>query len=85
MRGYDSRSYLEVDAAIVMDHIILAATALGLGSCWVAAFNAPEAKAILKLPDDVVPLLFTPVGYPADTPKIRERKPLSELVRYDSW
>ena len=85
VRGYDRRSYLEVDAAIVMDHIILAATALGLGTCWVAAFNSSEAKAILRVPDDVVPLLFTPVGYPADSPKIRERKPLSELVRFESW
>jgi nitroreductase len=85
VRGYDRRSYLEVDAAIVMDHIILAATALGLGTCWIAAFNAPEAKAILGLPVDVEPLLFTPIGYSADTPKMRERKPLSDLVRYESW
>jgi nitroreductase len=85
IRGYDRRSYVEVDAGIVMDHMILAATALGLGTCWIAAFNAAAAREILQLPDDVEPLLFSPLGYPADHPKTRERKSLSDLVRYEHW
>jgi len=81
----DRRRYLDVDVAIVMDHLILAATNLGLGTCWVAAFNEQAARAELALPDDVMPLIFTPLGYPADEAKSRERKPLSELVLYDRW
>lgn len=84
VRG-DNRRYLDVDVAIVMDHLILAAANLGLGTCWVAAFNEAAARQALKLPDDVEPLIFTPLGYPADQPGEKERKPLSELVRYEHW
>lgn len=81
----DRRRYLDVDVAIVMDHLILAATDLGLGTCWVAAFNEPATRQILNLPDEVEPLIFTPLGYPADTPAVKERKPITELVRYQRW
>jgi nitroreductase len=81
----DNRRYLDVDVAIVMDHLILAAAALGLGTCWVAAFNAGAAREILRLPPEVEPLIFTPLGYPADQIGNKERKPLDELVRYEHW
>jgi len=81
----DGKSYLTVDAAIVMDHMILAATDRGLGTCWIAAFDAAAAREVLNIPKDVEPLLFTPLGYPADQPSDKERKPLSALVRHGSW
>lgn len=81
----DMRRYLDVDVAIVMDHLILAATDLGLGTCWIAAFDAEAAREILGIPEEIEPLIFTPLGYPADAPKPKERKPLEELVRYESW
>lgn len=74
-----------MDAIIVMDHMILAAAELGLGTCWIAAFDPVAAREILGLPPDSEPLLFTPLGYPADQPKPKERRPLSELVRYERW
>jgi nitroreductase len=85
VRGLDDKNYADVDAAIIMDHLVLAATELGLGTCWVAAFNPERARQVLGLPEDVTPLLFTPLGYPADAPKSKERKPLSELVHYEHW
>jgi nitroreductase len=81
----DQRRYLDVDVAIAMDHLILAAANLGLGTCWIAAFNAKAAREILQLPDEVEPLIFTPLGYPADQPGPKERKPIEDLVRYESW
>jgi nitroreductase len=81
----DGQNYYHVDVAIAMDHLILAATDLGLGTCWVAAFDADAAREVLGLPDDVEPVAFTPLGYPADQPGPKERKDLSELVRYESW
>ena len=81
----DGKSYNDVDVAIVMDHLILAATNLGLGTCWIAAFDPPAAREVLDLPDDVEPIAFTPLGYPADEPGRQKRKALSELVRYESW
>jgi len=81
----DGKSYTEVDVAIAMDHLILAATDVGLGTCWVAAFDATAAREVLGLPDDVEPIAFTPLGYPADQSRPKKRKPLSELVRYERW
>ncbi len=74
-----------VDAAIVADHMILAATSLGLGTCWIAAFNVEAARSVLRLPPEAEPVIFTPLGYPADSAPPKERKPLSELVRYERW
>jgi nitroreductase len=81
----DGKNYTEVDVAIVMDHLILAATSLGLGTCWIGAFNPAAAREVLGLPDGVEPIAFTPLGYPADQPKPKKRKALSELVRYERW
>ena len=81
----DGKSYMDVDVAIVMDHLILAAADLGLGTCWVGAFDPAAAREILALPDDVEPIAFTPLGYPADQPRPKKRRTLSELVRYERW
>jgi nitroreductase len=81
----DNRRYLDVDVAIVMDHLILAAANLGLGTCWIAAFDATAAREILRLPEEVEPLIFTPLGYPAIEAGPKERKPLADLVRYEHW
>jgi nitroreductase len=81
----DGKNYADLDATIAMDHLILAAADLGLGTCWVAAFDPAAAREILQLPDGVEPIAFTPLGYAADQPKPKERKPLAELVRYERW
>ena len=60
----DGRRYTDVDVAIVMDHLILAATDVGLGTCWIGAFDAAAAREVLGLPDDVEPVVCTPLGYP---------------------
>jgi len=81
----DGKNYSDVDVAIAMDHLVLAATNAGLGTCWVAAFDPDAAREVLGLPEGVEPVAFTPLGYPADQPKSKKRKALSELVRYDNW
>lgn len=81
----DGLNYTMVDVAIAMDHLILAAAELGLGTCWIGAFNPQAAREVLGLPDDVEPIAFTPLGYPADQPRPKKRKPLEELVRYEHW
>ncbi len=81
----DGKNYCDVDVTIAMDHLILAAADLGLGTCWVGAFNPEEARSILGLPDDVEPIAFTPLGYPDDRPGYKRRKSMDELVRYEHW
>ena len=81
----DGKDYYDVDTTIAMDHLILAAANLGLGTCWIAAFDAAATKEILGLPDDIEPVALTPLGYPADNPRTKQRKSLVELVKYDRW
>lgn len=85
VRRSDSKIHTDVDAAITMDHIILAATNEGLGTCWICAFDPLAAREILGLPDGVEPIAFTPLGYPADSPREKTRKCLGELVKYERW
>ena len=81
----DGKNYSDVDVAIAMDHLILAAADQGLGTCWVGAFDPDAAHEVLGLPDNVEPVAFTPLGYPADQLGPKERKPLEELVRHEGW
>ncbi len=78
----DGKNYNEIDIAIVFDHLILAATNEGLGTCWIGAFDAQAAKIELELPDNEEPLVFTPLGYPNDQGREKTRKPLTELTTY---
>jgi len=78
----NDKNYCDVDVTIAIDHLILAATELGLGTCWVGAFNPEEARKVLKLSENEEPIVFTPLGYPNDQPGEKIRKPIEELVRY---
>jgi nitroreductase len=78
----DGKNYADVDTTIAMDHLILAAADLGLGTCWIAAFDSAAAREFLDLPEGTEPIAFTPLGYAADTPKIKQRKTQSDFVRH---
>jgi len=81
----DGKNHVDIDCAICMDHMILAATDLGLGTCWICAFDPAEAKKMLRIPEGVEVIALTPVGYPADKPGIKRRKGLNQLVCRDFW
>jgi nitroreductase len=81
----DGHNYVDVDVAIVLDHLILAAANLGLGTCWIGAFDPNAARDVLGLPRGVDPIAFTPLGYPDDSPGPKQRKSISDLVRSERW
>jgi len=84
VRSYDGYNSLEIDAAIMMDHMILAAESEGVSTCWIIAFEPESVKAALELKDDEIPLIMTPLGYFPDGYEKREmpeRKSLEELVK----
>jgi nitroreductase len=83
MGGYWSAE--AVDLAIALEHMMLAATAEGLGTCWIGAFTEAEVKNVLAIPEGVKPIALTPLGVPAREAKPRPRKPLSEIVCYDKY
>ena len=75
----------EFDVAIAVDHMILAATDLGLGTCWIGWFERQAVREILGIPKaKAVPIMVT-IGYAAEEPKARPRKPLKELIALDAY
>lgn len=68
------------DAAIAMDHMSLAATAEGLGTCWVGWYEKDVVKKLLGIPHGKDIAILMPVGYPDETPAPRPRKPVEELI-----
>ncbi len=73
------------NVAIAVDHMILAATDEGLGTCWVGWFDREPVKRILGIPDSKdVPILVT-IGHPLEKPRPRPRKSLDELIMHDGY
>ena len=74
-----------IDTAIVFDHITLAATSVGLGTCWIGAFDEEAVREVLGIPPNWRVVCLTPLGKPAEQPEARPRKALGELVSEDGW
>lgn len=74
--------YCIQDATIACAYAQLAATALGLASVWVGAFNDARVSAALGIGDELKPVVILPLGYPGKEPEIRPRRALSDLVHW---
>jgi nitroreductase len=84
--GYGERGrtlYCIQDTAAAIQNICLTAYSLGLGTCWIGAFNEEEAKGIMKIPEGIRPVAMIPVGYPAQLPSQRGRRPASQTIHYE--
>ncbi len=76
---------LPVDIGISLEHLMLAAAAEGLGTCWIGAFVEEDVRSILGVPREVKIVALTPVGYPKGERVTGPRKPLEEIVMYERW
>jgi nitroreductase len=74
-----------VDVSIACAYMILQAHELGLGTCWIGAFNKDEAKKVLSVPGDVRIVAMTPLGYPNQPPSPKFRKNLDQIVCYEKY
>jgi nitroreductase len=84
----DGTSYGPVDVAIAIDHMTLIATELGLGTCWVGAFDKVKAAELLQTPKGIIPLFLLPIGYSGDNPDLSRhntRKPMSDILHYNKF
>lgn len=63
----DGKDHCDIDAAIAVDHMTLAAASLGLGTCWICAFDAEKCSDIFNLPEHIEAVALLPLGYPADS------------------
>ena len=78
----NDKNIADIDATIVMTHMILAAEDVGLNTCFIAAFKPDKAREFLALDDEWEPVLFTPLGYGNAEPRDTPRKAIEELVIY---
>jgi nitroreductase len=84
------RSSIDIDLAIALDHLTLAAVAEGLGTCWIAAFDEDKVKRLLEVPADVRIVAMTPLGYPS-SPDLNhpldesDRRPAAEVFSADRF
>jgi len=74
-----------VDLAIAVDHMTLAAAEENLGTCWIGDFSQEEVKKILNIPEKYKVVALLPLGFPADKPKVKLRRPLKEIVCYETF
>lgn len=74
-----------VDLSIAVSFMILEATELGLGTCWLGAYDEGKVKEILGIPDDIrVPAMFT-LGYADENPAPRPRKDIGDIICYETY
>lgn len=74
-----------VDLSIALSFMVLQATELGLGTCWLGAFDEKMVKKVLKIPDKIRVVGIITVGYADEEPNARPRKSLDEIIVEDSW
>lgn len=84
-RRQDGYGSADVDGAIAMPHITLCAADLGLGACWIGAFDPELARDALGLPPGIVPLALTPLGFPDEAGRPKIRKEMREIRHDERW
>ena len=77
----DGKHHGDIDIAIAVEHLCLAATEQGLATCWVCNFDAVLCKELFNLFDNEEPAVLIPLGYAEDEVKPKNRKPIETIVR----
>ena len=77
---FDGKPHGNIDIAIAVEHLCLAATEQGLATCWVCNFDAEKCKELFALPENEEPAVLIPIGYAADELKEKKRKPMDGII-----
>jgi nitroreductase len=88
--------YYIVDVSIALEHLVLAATDKGLGTCWIGGFNEKKVKEILEIPEYIRVIALTPLGYAAERKRFvgklakivtqsNKRKSLVKMIHINRW
>ena len=77
----DGKHHGDIDIAIAVEHLCLAATEQGLATCWVCNFDSVMCKELFALPENEEPAVIIPLGYAADEAKPKNRKGIVDIVK----
>jgi nitroreductase len=82
----DGKDHCDIDLAIAVEHMTLAAVDIGLSTCWVCAFDAQKCHKILELPDTLEVIALLPIGYAIDEIKqVKKRKSIDQIVSWNYY
>ena len=87
VRPTDGKDHTDIDVAIAVEHICLAATSMDLGTCWICNFDAARLATDLALPEGVEPIAIIPVGYPDPDAPVppKNRKSFDQIVKWGAY
>jgi len=74
-----------VSTTIALQNMVVAAWAIGVGSCWIGDFNEEKAKRLLSIPENWNIIALVSFGYPAEKPQPRKKKPVKEIVGFNKF
>lgn len=77
--------WAKISTAIALQNMVIAAWALGIGSCWIGAFQEDKVKQLLDIPQNWNVVALIPFGYPAKIPKPRGKKPIEKIISYNKF
>jgi nitroreductase len=80
-----SPRWFKQDPMIAVENMVLAATGLGYGTCWIGAFSEEEVKRLLSIPEELKVIVLLPIGFPEESPVPKSRKPLKEIVFLEKY
>jgi len=80
-----SAKWARVDLAIAMEHIVLQATDLGYGCCYIGAFSKKNVRDILCIPEEKDVVMLLTVGWPAEKPSAAPKKPMGKLIHWGKY
>lgn len=78
-RRHDNKPHADIDLAIAIEHLCLAATEQGLATCWVCNFDINQFRDIVPVPEGLEPVALIPIGYADDEAAPKVRKDMQEV------
>jgi nitroreductase len=83
--GFLDKRFSIVNTSIALQNMVIAAWAIGVGSCWIGGFNEDKVKKLLSIPDRWKVVALVTFGYPAEIPHSKGRKPIEKIVSYNKF
>ncbi len=74
-----------IDLAIAIENMALTAWELGIGSCWIGAFDEEKVKKMFNIPANLRVVSLLTLGYPNEQPRGKNRRPLDEILHYEKY
>ena len=80
-----TRKWSVIGTAIALQNMVIAAWAMGVGSCWIGDFSEDKIRQLLSIPDEWMVVALVSFGYPSEKPKPKRRKPIEEIVSFNKF